>query len=209
MVYAPAPLRLTDVPGAAADCERILPGFFGQPVNTVTCLGFLIGATVVWRRRADLPTALLLAGVGLGSIAFHGPMFPGAEYLHDVTIVWALIWIVLWEYGRVSWWPAAFLVGAAVSATPALADPGQGLLAAAVVISQLRRPTRGRLAILAVAAVGAIVGRLAATGGPLCFPDSVWQGHGFWHLSAAAALTGWGLHLHPREATLSGSEASP
>ncbi|HKX73861.1 MAG TPA: hypothetical protein VJR05_00515 [Acidimicrobiia bacterium] len=186
------------MPGAIADCERILPGFFGQPVNTITCLGFLVGAATIWQRRGDRPTALLVAGVGLGSIAFHGPMFPGAELLHDVTIAWVLIWIVLWDLGRVSWWPGAFLIGAAASATPAVADPGQALLAGAVVISQLRRPTTQRLMVLAVAATGAIIGRLSATGGPLCRPDTIWQGHGWWHLSAAAALTGWALYLHPR-----------
>lgn len=30
---------------------------------------------------------------------------------------------------------------------------------------------------------------------PLCEPDSIWQGHGFWHLGAAAAVTFMVLHV--------------
>jgi hypothetical protein len=43
----------------------------------------------------------------------------------------------------------------------------------------------------------AIVGRLSATGGPLCRPESLLQGHGFWHLAAAIAVTWWALLRHP------------
>jgi hypothetical protein len=39
----------------------------------------------------------------------------------------------------------------------------------------------------------AIIGRLGATGGPLCDPDSILQPHGLWHLGAAAALLWWAL----------------
>ena len=62
------------------------------------------------------------------------------------------------------------------------------MLAIASALRQDRsRSTIGALAVLGLAAV---IGRLGATGGPLCDPDSLLQPHGFWHVAAAAALGG-------------------
>jgi hypothetical protein len=47
---------------------------------------------------------------------------------------------------------------------------------------------------VALVAIVAVIGRLGATGGPLCHPDSIWQPHGLWHIGAATAVTWWGLH---------------
>lgn len=47
-------------------------------------------------------------------------------------------------------------------------------------------------------AVVAVIGRLGATGGPLCVPDSVWQPHGLWHVGSAAAVTWWAITRHSR-----------
>ncbi|HXV72998.1 MAG TPA: hypothetical protein VEB69_16525 [Acidimicrobiia bacterium] len=48
-------------------------------------------------------------------------------------------------------------------------------------------------------AVVAIVGRLGATGNPLCDPDSPWQPHGLWHIGSAIAVTWWALnHEKPK-----------
>lgn len=190
-------------PSAAADCERILESWWGQPINTVTAAAFVVGAVLVWWRRRDLPTGLLLAGIGAGSIAFHGPMPAWGEFLHDASIVLALAWILLVETGRRAYWPLAFAIGLALSAAPVIADPAQALLAVAAVgvilVSSRRRPQR--LAAVGVLAAGAFVGTLSRTGGPLCDPDSIWQGHGFWHLAAASALTLWGLGM-PRGAAI-------
>ncbi len=48
----------------------------------------------------------------------------------------------------------------------------------------------GPLALLAIVAV---VGRLGATGNPLCDPESLWQPHGLWHIGSATAVTWWAL----------------
>ena len=182
-------------PSAAADCERILESWWGQPVNTVTSAAFVVAAALVWWRRHDMPTALFLAAIGAGSIAFHGPMPVWAEFLHDASIVLTLAWILLVETGRERSWPLAFAVGLAVSVKPVVADPAQALLAVAaigvVLVVSRRRPRR--LPAVGILAAGALVGTLSRTGGPLCDPDSIWQGHGFWHVAAAAALTLWGM----------------
>ena len=73
--------------------------------------------------------------------------------------------------------------------------------AGAAIIDDLRhgtpwKPLLGPLALLGFVAV---VGRLGATGGPLCDPAAVLQPHGLWHLGAALALLWWAL-LYPTPA---------
>jgi len=189
------------VPGAAIDCERILDSWWGQPVNTATCLGFLIGGIVVWWRGADRVAALLITAIGVGSIAFHGPMPPWGEFVHDVTIVWALVWVILVELGHQRLAPSAFAVTGLLALAPAVANPSQALLAVAVLVIQLRaRDHRGlRLVGVGLLTLGALIGTLSRTGWPLCDLDSLWQGHGFWHLSSAAALTLWAGWIQANE----------
>ena len=192
------------VPGAAVDCERILDSWWGQPVNTATCIGFLIGGIVIWWRGADRIAALLITAIGVGSIAFHGPMPPWGEFVHDVTIVWALVWVILVEVGHHRLSPIAFVLTGVLAATPAVANPSQTLLTIAVLVIQMwtRDHRRVRLAGVGLLALGALIGTLSRTGWPLCDPDSLWQGHGFWHLCSAAALTTWGGWIRPTVAKL-------
>ena len=184
-------------PAAAADCERILDSWWGQPVNTFTATAFVAAGVLVWLRRRDVTTALLIGAIGAGSIAFHGPMPPWGEYLHDASIALTLVWVLLVETQRERLWPLGFTVGLAVSATPAIADLAQALLAVATigVILLAGRQRSLRLTAVGILAGGALVGTLSRIGGPLCDPDSIWQGHGFWHLAAGAALAIWGLAL--------------
>jgi hypothetical protein len=182
-------------PAAAADCERILQSWWGQPVNTVTAAAFIAAGALVWMRRRDGATGILVASIGVGSIAFHGPMPSWGEFVHDASIVATLVWVLLVESKRTRLWPLGFALAAAASITPAIADPAQAVLAvgvlAAVSLPKDHRPRR--LQSVAILALGGLVGTLARTGGPLCNPDSLWQGHGFWHLAAAASLAIWGL----------------
>jgi hypothetical protein len=189
------------VPGAAADCERILDSWWGQPVNTATCIGFLIGGIVIWRMGTDRVAALLITAIGVGSIAFHGPMPFWGEFVHDITIVWSLVWVILVELGRQRLVPSLFAVTGLLALTPAIADPSQALLAIAVLVMQLRIQDHRNLRLVGVGllGVGALIGRLARTGWPLCDPDSLLQGHGFWHLCSAAALTIWGGWIRRNE----------
>jgi hypothetical protein len=180
-------------PGAAVDCERILASWWGQPVNTATCAAFLVGAAVIWWKDTDRVMAALVAMIGIGSIAFHGPMPFWGEFVHDLAIVWALVWVILVEFRLRRWWLLALPLSGLLALTPAIADPGQALLAATVLFIQLRSkdhitPRRIGIGLLAV---GALIGTLSRTGWPLCNPDSFWQGHGFWHICSAAALTLW------------------
>ena len=72
----------------ATDCERLRSGPVAQPVNTLTSLGYVAGAGIVLRRvgrgnpdghRPVMVYSALLALVGVGSVAFHGPQPAGAK----------------------------------------------------------------------------------------------------------------------------------
>ena len=79
----------------STDCERIRSGPIAQPVNTITSVAFVAAAGVTAlrsRRRGtaygvqEITYSSLLALVGVGSVAFHGPQPPGAKVLHDAPI---------------------------------------------------------------------------------------------------------------------------
>ena len=125
-----------------------------------------------------------------------------SEFLHDASIVLTMAWILLVETGRERFWPLALVIGLAVSVTPAVADPVQVVLAVAtiglILVVSRRRP-RLPMAI-GILAAGAVIGTLSRTDGPLCDPDSILQGHGLWHVAAAAALSLWRISLKRLEA---------
>lgn len=153
----------------STDCERIRPGLVAQPVNTVTSLAFVAaaGATALRSRRrgarygaTEIAYTTLLALVGVGSVAFHGPQPRGAKVLHDAPIAGLL---------------------ALAAATPVVrrargrtALPGW-------------TPRRGAVLTGVAAAAGAAFagGRTSA---PTCCPDCALQLHGLWHVLAATGF---------------------
>jgi hypothetical protein len=154
----------------STDCERLRPGLIAQPVNTATSLAFVVaaGATALRSRRRGTPYgaqevaySALLALVGIGSVAFHGPQPRGAKVLHDAPIAGMLALAV-----------ATPVVRRARGRTPL---PGWTPRSAAV------------LAGLAAAAAAAFAG--GRTSAPTCCPDCVLQLHGLWHVLAAAGFT--------------------
>jgi hypothetical protein len=182
--------------GAAADCEAIGSGFLGQPVNSLTTIGFLIAGGLVMARRPERRwVGLALIATGLGSFLFHGPMPPASEWAHDVTLTWLIV-VVAGAGTRVERFtrlPALFVIGVLFALLPALADPIAVAVTVVAVVSVLRGRDYVTLAPLLLLAAVAVFGRLGATGGPLCDPDSLLQPHGVWHLGAAAAVAWWAI----------------
>lgn len=78
---------------AESDCERIRPGFIGQPANTISSLAFVVAAIPLWRlarsgrARSWKLVALALAFEGVGSAAYHGPGGRFSKFVHDIGIV--------------------------------------------------------------------------------------------------------------------------
>ena len=153
----------------ATDCERLRSGPVAQPVNTLTSLGYVAGAGIVLRRvgrgnpdghHPVMVYSALLALVGVGSVAFHGPQPAGAKLMHDL--------------------PIPVLLGVALGTPLARrlrgAEPAPGW-------------TTGRAAALAGTTLAAAACYAAGrTGAPTCDPESPVQFHGAWHLVSAAAF---------------------
>ena len=183
--------------GAAADCEAVGAGILGQPINTLTTLGFVVAGIIVIVQRQDMKwIGIGLVSTGIGSFLFHGPMPPGNEWAHDVSLAWLVTMIAGWDtrWERASRLPALVVIGALVALIPVMADPLAGLMTAVAVMAiLLRNRSVATVAPLLLLASAAVFGRLGATGGPLCNPDSLLQPHAVWHLGSALAVTWWAM----------------
>ena len=133
--------------GAAADCEAIGVGFLGQPINALTTLGFVLaGIIVIVRRRDGGWIGIGLIATGIGSFLFHGPMPPGNEWAHDVTLAWLVTMVAGWgsRWERFTHLPALAVIGLFFAVFPVIADPFAVVMTVVAVISILRRDrTRG------------------------------------------------------------------
>lgn len=210
------------------DCEALDGGFLAQPVNALTSLAYVVAGLWValsWRRQGLPRTAaamfgVVLALVGLGSFAFHGPQFSGSRWLHDWAIAAALSFIAIYDVGRWRGWDSRRLVGVylvtaavlgvAFGLAPEAGEALIGLTVAAVVIAEIGIYRSGlapmsragkRAAGLAVSAlvVGLALNLLGRTGAPWCDPLSLAQGHAAWHLLTALALGAYASVFLSRE----------
>lgn len=197
-------------------CELVADGPLHEPVAAITSLAFVVAAAgipTVARRaarrlghgddpRRTLGYAFLVAGVGIGSVVQHGPDPSWSDLAHDAPLLATVAFVGadaladLTGRRRLWWWwalPTAALLPLILNA-PRAGDVAQGIVAAAAIgISLARARARPRLRrrillALAVLAVGGAIGTLSRAGGPLCVPESIWQGHAAWHVLAAAAL---------------------
>jgi hypothetical protein len=183
--------------GAEVDCEHIGQTWLGQPVNSLTTLGFVVcGLVIATRRPERVWVGVAVVATGFGSFLFHGPMPAGSQWVHDVTLAWLLV-VVPGVGTRWDGWvklPGLILLGAVFALASGLADPFTVSLTAISVVVLLKRDrslaTYGPLTLLVLSAG---LGRLGATGWPLCDPDSLLQPHGIWHLASAAAVMWWAL----------------
>ena len=213
---------------AATDCERLIRLWAdvpAQPINTLSSLAmssfglFLVRRSRRWsepaRRRTPLLVGLALVSTGIGSALYHGPGGLVSQVLHDVTIAAVPMAAVIGMLGERHRLNVARWLAAALAATTVLQVVGPshlvagGLAVLVLIRLGVDRDRRGLThrahlvlgGVLLVAARTAFA--LSRTGGPLCRPDSVLQGHALWHLLAAAGIvalaSGLGLlPAHPR-----------
>lgn len=91
-----------------ADCERLGDGMFGQPVNTLSSLAFLLaGVWILLRARRAPGRRVELAVYGIavalnsaGGVLFHGPQWPGSRWIHDTSILSVLLLILVFDIAR-------------------------------------------------------------------------------------------------------------
>ena len=80
----PGPVPVLALGGS--DCEAVRDSLLGQPVNSLSSLAYVAAGAYVLRRGGPRVAAVALLAVGVGSVAYHGPMPTGAEALHDGSI---------------------------------------------------------------------------------------------------------------------------
>ena len=168
--------------------------------------------------RETHPWALLFGAAvianGVGSVLFHGPGSAPGKWLHDLAIASVLILVVAYDLSLLRRWSfeggattatvGLVLVGGLVAVAPttssfllALAVPA-AIAEVAVYRAGLRAPPwrnvktapafYGAAAVLAVGAAAVALGR---TGGLLCRPESLAQGHSLFHVAMAVTLGAW------------------
>lgn len=205
---------------AGPGCELIADGILREPVSAVSSLAFVVAGAVIvvgarrgpagqgalrgtpgGRSPSLVGYGVLVAGIGLGSVAQHGPNPWWADLGHDLPLLATLAFItadaVADLIGRPrAWWswalPSAALVPL-LHAAPRAGDVSMDVAAAiTVAISlararvrpRLRRPIVWTVVLLAVGGVTSLV----SDAGPLCVPGSPWQGHAVWHVLTSVAL---------------------
>ncbi|EOD69960.1 hypothetical protein [Amycolatopsis vancoresmycina] len=107
-------------------CERVAPGLWGEPLNSLSNLAFLIAAVLVWRLAAGDRTGRVLAGL-------IGLIFVASSVFHLLATRWAgaadslaiLVFVLVYAglfprvfFGWRLWWlgPPAFLALTVVTA---------------------------------------------------------------------------------------------
>ena len=174
---------------ATSDCELIRDAFLAQPMNALSSLAFLAVGLLIRRSRPVI--GALAIGVAVGSFLFHGPTPAWAEWAHDVTLVALLAGLIL-EHQAQLLIAVVGLLGAAFALWPAVTEPLTVVVAVVAAWSVTRSlwatESRWREASAALLGSGLIIQMLSRTGGPLCDPPSLLQGHALWHLLAAGAL---------------------
>jgi hypothetical protein len=163
------------------DCEDLRGDILGQPVNTITSVGYVaVGAWLLERTRRlprDQRTAAAFYGAfvalsGAGSVAYHGPQFAGAQLFHDL--------------------PIAGMLGLGIGVPVARRLGGRPVLPGGVV--------RGVWVAAGFAAVGGLAFLAGRTDSPACDPESLLQLHGLWHLCTAVAAGAWATAVWPAAA---------
>ena len=195
-----------------SDCEEIRSGFIAQPVNALSSVAYVAGGgwVVASGARAGRPAAVafggLLGAVGVGSVLYHGPCPPGAQQAHDASLAAALGLVVLHNTAAISGRhhlvrgaaQAAVAIAAAVPVLPRGRFTNQvaAVLGIAAVTTEAlsvrsHHPRGPAAAAAGTLALGALVNILSRTGGPLCRPTSLIQGHAVWHVLSAVSLAAW------------------
>ncbi len=179
-------------------------GLWGQPANSVTSLAFVVSGVAILarlRRRGRVPYALLVVGIGAGSLVQHGPYPDWQAYAHDLPIAGTVAFVAADAVADLTgrklppaWWlvPTALMVPV-VAVGPAASTAAQGALAATAIGLSLYRARvrrhlrRTLLTSVALLSAGALIGTVGDRTA-LCRPESLLQGHAVWHILAALSL---------------------
>jgi hypothetical protein len=119
-------------------CERVAPGLWGEPLNSLSNLAFLVAAVLVWRLAAGDRTgrllAVLIGFVFAASTAFHLLATRWAAVADSVSIlVFVLVYAVLFARVFYNWRFAWLAAPAFLAVTVVTALLGGGLYLSALI----------------------------------------------------------------------------
>jgi hypothetical protein len=119
-------------------CERVAPGLWGEPLNSLGNLAFLVAALLVWRLAAGDRVGRVLAGligvVFAASTAFHLLATRWAGAADSVSIlVFVLVYVVLFARVFYDWRFAWLAAPAFLALTAVTALLGGGLYLSALI----------------------------------------------------------------------------
>ncbi len=119
-------------------CERVAPGLWGEPLNSLGNLAFLVAAVLVWRLAAGHRVGRVLAGlIGLvfaASTVFHLVATRWAGVADSVSIlVFVLVYVVLFARVFYGWRWAWLAAPAFLALTVVTALLGGGLYLSALI----------------------------------------------------------------------------
>jgi hypothetical protein len=200
-------------PLGTGDCEALSGGWLAQPESAwsslaYTVVGVLIIVAALRSARTDrtVPIAfgILMSATGIGSFLYHGPQGDAAGFVHDITFLATLWFLIVMDpasaYGLqrrtawLAWGAAAVVMSAVLLAAPGATNILTGVAVVALIGSDLLMhrvgDINGRWYAVALLLLGASLAAnlLGRTGAPTCRPDAVLQFHGVWHVLSAAGL---------------------
>ncbi len=192
-------------------CERLGPGFWAEPFNALTNLGFLMAAAAIFvrQRRAGrtdkqfLVLALLTASVGIGSFLFHtlaNRWSLIADIVPIAVVIYSFFFVALTRLLRLSATVAGLLTATLLVLSPVLETVAKPLLGGSATYAPGLIATFGVAVAVPLAGRGSMPRLLVAAGSifsaalvfrildaPLCGSWSVGT-HFIWHLLNAVAL---------------------
>ena len=226
-----------DVDRGAEFCEAAA-GRVRQPVNTLSNLGFVVAGLAIAREAWRLPVvgtayAVLVVLLGPASMAMHATESSLGGHLDMLSMYLVASFAVAYAAMRLWRRAAAFmalvfagcligcgLVEAAGGELPVVMHAGNlafGVLLLTALVLERRILRRGETVLdqrWILAAVGSLaaafaIWNTAKDGSPLCWPGSLYQGHGVWHL--LCALAAWCLFRFyaSEQRAVRGSELQP
>ncbi|GMQ84656.1 MAG: hypothetical protein BMS9Abin07_0220 [Acidimicrobiia bacterium] len=195
------------------DCEAIRQEWLKQPTNAWSSVAFaVVGLAVLTSARSvdgaertdRVVFGLLLTATGIGSFLFHGLQPGPANFLHDITLLAALLFLVVVSAAGAfaanrHTVAAVFLGGVAVFALALLVSPGITnvltgiviilLIASDVAMWRRTEPNRSWYAGAGAVLVAALALNFAGrTDAPWCDSTTLLQPHAGWHVLAAVFL---------------------
>lgn len=205
----------------SSDCEELGDGYLVQPINAITSFSYVVVgiaiAIAAWRLRRSVVQSLVyavsLVGIGLGSVAFHGPQPSGSRIMHDLPIVFTLALVVVHDLGLLlpavqrQWVP--WFAGTSVAVIPIayvvpdVAGVATIVLVVVAVVAEVLihrrrlRPASARrqrlieAIVVTVAIAAGATWLLGRTDSPACDPDGVLQFHAVWHVGSAIVFGLW------------------